>query len=798
MNITKNVKIKPEKAIQSKPSFLIISTNYQLETLYRILIKNPLLVNTIDSKGETFLSYALKRKNIEIAELILTSPKLDYNFQNKNGNSYLHLAVINRLINIAKTLIEKGININMQNNEGNTALHFAFSTGNEELINLLIENKIDFSIKNKNGLIGEEIKEGTFQEILDVSNNNNLNKNSISINNSNKSEINKNVNEININSSNEIHNSNLTNNNEIILNDKCHINKSIKIDWENNNNNLDIKSTSINLSNSLNNNNLNQSGTQQNSQIKYSLVNLSYSEEPEEEQKLNLEKQKVQESKNCMKSSDIFDLCSSSTYQEKLANMNLNHTVGEPKIITKKESSESNTTDDIVNININKIEINQNNSININNIIQNGNQMSQNSFQTSYEKGRKNIISKTCDENGLTNIKSENDKNNFKKNEKNIRNGGKIIMDFCKSLTKEDLFQNKFQQNKNESDIVSNNDINIQSKLEANDNFIFSPFASLKKTLNNQINGSEINIDMHNNINSKDFSNININNEIKNQNNNSIKKYKTLNISSPNLNKYESIKENNIEIISQKSQTIKERDLNLLNKDDFDISLTNIDNLNQNKAEKINFDCPINSSEETSASSPVINPKDSLSIFLSEIRLEHYYSKMKNNGFDDIQLLLEQSKKGTAITDKQLKLSGINIPGDRAKILIRLQEKAGNFSFPIPKEVYHIRQSDNFIEDKNINKLKIWLEELKIGNYLDIFIKNGYHSIELMMLQMESKNPLTDEILKEEIGIDKIGHRSRIINKLIEDAKHFYNKWKNSVLIIGADLTKKICDCNIF
>ena len=773
MNITKNVKIKPDKAIQSKPSFLIISTNYQLETLYQLLIKNPLLVNTKDSKGETFLSYAIKRKNIENAELILTSPKLNYNFQDKNGNSYLHLAVINRLINIAKTLIEKKININMQNNEGNTALHFAFSKEDKELINLLIENKIDFSIKNKSGLIGEEIKEGTFQEILDVfnNNNNNLNKNSISINNSN------------------IFGNNT--NNEILLNDKCQINKSIKIDWENNDNNIDIKKTSINLSNTLNSN-LNQTGTQQNSQIKFSLVNLSYSEEPEEEQKLNQEKQKIQEIKNSMKSSDIFDLCSSATYQEKLANMNINHIVGEPKII-KKESSESNTNDDIVNININKIEINQNNSININNIFHNGIQTSQNSIQTSYEKGRKNINSNTNNENGLSNIKNGNDKN-----QNIIRNGGKIIIDFCKSLTKEDMFQNKFQYNKKESDISSNNENNIQSKIETNDNFIFSPFTSLKKTLNNQINGSELNKDNYNNINSNDFSNININNEIKNQEKNNIKKYKTLNISSPNINKYESIKENNIEILSQKSQSIKERDSNILNIDDFNMSITNIDNINTNNTEKINFDCPINSSEETSTSSPIIKQKDSLNIFLSEIRLEHYYSLLKNNGFDDIQLLLDQSKNGIAITDKQLKLSGINIPGDRAKILIRLQEKAGNFSFPIPNEVYYINQNKDYNVDKNINKIKNWLEELKIGNYLENFIKNGYQSLELMMLQMESKNPLTDEILKEEIGIDKIGHRSRIINKLIEDSKHIYNKWKNPVLIIGADITKKICDCNIF
>ena len=778
MNITKKYKIKPEKAIQSKPSYLIISTNYQLETLYHILIRNPLLVNTKDNKGETFLSYALKRKNIDIAELILTSPKLDYNFQDKNGNSYLHLAVINHLINIAKSLIEKGININLQNNEGNTAMHFAFSTGVGELINLLIENKIDFSIKNNKGLIGEEIKEGTFQEILDISNNN-LNKNGNKINDSYTSENKNNPEEININSNNENQNSNITTGNEIILNEKCQTNKSIKIDWENTDNNIDIKKTSINLSNTLNN--TNKSGSQQNSKLKFSLVNLSYSEEPEEEQKLNQEKEKIPENKLNIQSSDIFDLCSSATYQEKLANMNIIHTVGEPKIIIKKESSELNANDDIVNININKIEINQNNSININNLFPNGIQLSQNSFQTSYEKGRKKIINEN---------KLNNNKNDVKTNENN-KKGGKIIMDFCKSLTNNDIFQNKFQYNKKESDIISNNDNNVQYKIEANDNFIFSPFTSLKKEINNQINGSEINIDDFNK-NSNNFSNININNEIKEKENTNIKKNKTLNIS-------DAIKENNIEIISQKSQTIKERDSNILNIDDFNLSITNIDNSIPNKLEKINFDCPIHSSDETDVSSPTIKPnKDPLNLFLSEIQLEKYYSLMKNNGFDDIQLLLNQTKNDIAITDKQLKLSGLNIPGDRAKILIRLQEKAGNFSFPIPQEVYHIYQSDNYNEDKNIIKLKNWLDELKIGIYLENLMKNGYHSLELMMLQMESKNPLTDEILKEEIGIDKIGHRSRIINKLIDDAKNTYKKWKNSVLIMGADLTRKICDCNIF
>ena len=816
MNITKKVKIRPEKPIHSKPSFLIISTNFQLETLYNILIKNPSLVNSKDQKGETFLSYAIKRKNIENAELILTSPSLDYSFQDKEGNSYLHLAVINRLENIAKILIEKGINLNLQNNEGNTALHFAYSTGEVNLIKLIIENKADFTIKNNKRLIGEEIKPGTFHEILDISFNNYLNKNVI--NETNKSNNKTNSKEKIFNLEKESLNDNRTST-ETIINEKCQINKSININWENNDINGDSK---LNLNNNNSNmintsNNTYQQESQQNSKMKFSLVNYSYSEEVNEGENIipNPQTQKISDIKNSIQSSDIFDLASSATYQEKLANINNSHTIGEQNIIQKKESSDTN--DDIVNININKINHNQNNhmiliddnSININNIIQNGIQMSQVSFQTSYENGRKNIISNVSNnENGLK-IKSEDDKKSNEKEIINTGNGGKIILDFCKSLKKEDIYQNQAQYNKKDSDCISNNDLNninktntFQSKIETNDNFIFSPFASLKKTLNNQLNGSEINI--NNDYNQNNLSNININNEIKNLEIQNIKENKTLNISSSNINKHNTINENNIEIKTQKSQIIPERNTfpNRNNKNLKNIipllSEANLNNITTKNNTKINLDCPIDSSDDSFNYNSMNKSQDSLYKFLSEIRLEQYYNLMKVNGFDDIELLLNQSKTGIAITDKQLKLSGMKIPGDRAKILIRLQEKAGNFIFPIPKEVYYIYQNNNFIQDRNLNKLKNWLEELRISNYLDNFIQNGYHSLELLIFQMESKNPLTDEILKDEIGIDKIGHRSRIINKLNEDAKNSFNKWKTSVLIIGADLTKKICDCNIF
>ncbi len=63
---------------------------------------------------------------------------------------------------------------------------------------------------------------------------------------------------------------------------------------------------------------------------------------------------------------------------------------------------------------------------------------------------------------------------------------------------------------------------------------------------------------------------------------------------------------------------------------------------------------------------------------------------------------------------------------------------------------------------------------------------------------MKSCNPINDSIMKEELGINKIGHRALIINKLVEDGNMFYNKLKSAILVVGNNETNKNCDCIIF
>ena len=159
MKTKTNNKEKNNKVLNSvnqKP-FLSIDSELSVLDLYKILKKNPYLINIEDEKNETFLSYAIKRNNNPIINLLLTSPLLNLTYQNENGNTYLHLAVIQQNIKLVQALLDKGIFIDIQNNDGNTALHLSYYINNIKIIKILINNNIDFGIKNKKGLTAEEI-----------------------------------------------------------------------------------------------------------------------------------------------------------------------------------------------------------------------------------------------------------------------------------------------------------------------------------------------------------------------------------------------------------------------------------------------------------------------------------------------------------------------------------------------------------------------------------------------------------------------------------------------------------------
>jgi len=586
---------KKDKSLTSprhqKP-FLSIDSDFSALELYKILTKNPYLVNTEDEKNETFLSYAIKRNNNPIINLILTSPILNLTYQNENGNTYLHLAVIQQNLRLVQILLDKGIFIDIQNNDGNTALHLAYYVNNLQIIKLLIENNIDFGIKNKIGLTAEEIDPAD------------------------------NINEI--------------------------AGYEVNYDFEEDGNDEDINNLYLNLNEELN--------------LKKNIIDSSNSGETKYISQFSKEK------KNSL----------NKKYEIGVSLFNDNKPKSEKKYL--KSEDNSNNNNEILN--------------EINDIM-------------------------------------ENDKIYTKKKEEN------------NDINSND-FDTEIYKN-NESKILNNNvPINEEHHEESQDFTISRMNISKKNNISNFLENNDFNCT--NNENDNDDSHV---------------KGFFLNNSKGESQSFIS--------------NIPKMD------DDLNKKVTN--NKKEERVEKV----------ITCKNKPLFE-------FLMQINMQKYYNNLNNNGFEYINMIIDDYKMGNYLTDKQLKMIGINIPGDRAKILIRFEEKANFFEFNIPKSVYYINNNlDQIGDDLNVCKLNAWLKNIRLENYIRNFVLNGYFSLDLLLVQSISKNPITDEILKDDFGIDKLGHRARILNKLKEESKNFENKLRDSIVTFHTAENSKICsECYIF
>jgi hypothetical protein len=171
--------------------------------------------------------------------------------------------------------------------------------------------------------------------------------------------------------------------------------------------------------------------------------------------------------------------------------------------------------------------------------------------------------------------------------------------------------------------------------------------------------------------------------------------------------------------------------------------------------------------------------KEDLVNFLKRIEMDQYSDLLIKEGFDDINLVINQMKKGNPINDDILREIGIPRPGDRAKILIRIQECAHLFDFKIPFEaVYYInRKKYEFLKyDFHVKALQNWLKKLRLQNYLENFYNNGYYSPELVFIQKATKFPINDTILERDLKIDNINDRKLIMSSISSNSNNYVSE----------------------
>ena len=746
------------------------------EQLKELLTKDPSIINSTDEKGETFLSYALSKNQNELYDIVINSPALNLKYKDKEGNSYLHLAVINQNEIMIKLLIKKGINLNMQNKAGNTALHIAYEHGNDSIIKILTHNGINTLIKNKENKIAKDMKEIKIKKNKSANYNTYINK--TIKNNKFEYEINGNI-----------------------LNQRKNGNDNIKIinNKENKFNITNKEKKSININN-----------------IDTNMMLKVYSKFIKNNPNFIIEKNKkfYKNDINIDDNNYVFELSERTNKKNNIKmmdNLKINDENNIKVLYFKNYNRKRNTQEDIDPIK----NLDSNNLFNnttsketkfitetkekSNNIEEKSSSLEDSQFSQLINKCEKIKISKhkykiynkdnnklksnylIYDRNHLMNKKS---RDLLSQNSKSYIN----LINFDKWKTIQNRYSQKGINEKRNTDNILKYNITNKKSIHKSKSKKDNNLSSNKKM--NKIKGFGIvsgsglklknqNSFIFNTSTKKNYNNYKLNHKLKKRNINRIKNnniyYEKNSAQDKNNNKKLLSKSKNIFIPKNRLFTHNN-------------SINSLKNNIKNNVDEYGL---------------TLKSSNLLKNFLSQISMDKYMSIFALNGFDDINLILEQSKNGIAsIRDNELKEAGIIIPGDRAKILIRIQELSNNFNFPIPKEVYYsIENKKNLDFEKNLNikKLEDWLKNLKIENYFNNFIKCGYYSLELLLVQMASSNPITSEILKEELKIEKIGYRSRIINKLKEDSRRYIRELEINMLVINnGDEQTDNCQCLIY
>ncbi|CAG9334807.1 unnamed protein product [Blepharisma stoltei] len=169
--------------------------------------------------------------------------------------------------------------------------------------------------------------------------------------------------------------------------------------------------------------------------------------------------------------------------------------------------------------------------------------------------------------------------------------------------------------------------------------------------------------------------------------------------------------------------------------------------------------------------------------FLEKINLQELYEVLCDAGLDDINKITERMISDNPITKRELVAIGIKKPGHIYRFLIKAEEEAG---------ISYIKTNRKLNQESfwkcctvptnatfgmaSFPTLREWLKSIKLEELWTVFVEAGFDSYEMIITQMYSKYPFTDEILLAEIGIAKPGHRNRILAKLQEETRSIDRK----------------------
>lgn len=182
--------------------------------------------------------------------------------------------------------------------------------------------------------------------------------------------------------------------------------------------------------------------------------------------------------------------------------------------------------------------------------------------------------------------------------------------------------------------------------------------------------------------------------------------------------------------------------------------------------------------------------KNSMYKWLTSMKLEFLFGPLYSNGYDDLDFLIAQIRSNEPLTLEVLQEIGIKNIGHRLKLLALLDEEA----FKELRQSIPVKNGFLCIKSEPVKNLEAWLNEIGLKKLHANFINNGIEDFETLILIMQSKYALNDEGLNNFLGIQKVGHRQRIMNKLREELGHIRHKRALSRISLEKDEPVTACE----
>lgn len=166
----------------------------------------------------------------------------------------------------------------------------------------------------------------------------------------------------------------------------------------------------------------------------------------------------------------------------------------------------------------------------------------------------------------------------------------------------------------------------------------------------------------------------------------------------------------------------------------------------------------------------------SLYSWLAQVRLEGLFDKLVEAGYDDLEALKRQVRSGKPLGVEELKKIGVRKAGHRLRFLACLEEEAkgrprlqSHTASAAPVSLHCCVQTAAVSAPAPLPTLQQWLDSLNLAHLMNSFVDSGFDDLEQLLGLMHTRYIVTDQVLKEDVGVGKLGYRQRLLIRIEED-----------------------------